>query len=122
MNDCIIAVGSNINPEYNIKESLNFLQQIVQVTGISSWIKTTPIGITNQDDFVNGAVRIRTALSMEALTQYLKKLENKLGRDRTLPKFGPRIIDLDIVVWNNKIIDHDYYTRDFVRNAVHELW
>ncbi len=122
MNDCILSIGSNINPEENIRKTLIFLKQKVDVTGISSWVRTTPIGITNQADFINGAVRIRTAISQQALTQYLKHLEDKLGRDRSLPKFGPRVIDLDIVVWNNKIIDNDYYTRDFIKNAVHELW
>lgn len=122
MNDCIISIGSNINPESNIKKSLNILEQEVKVTGISSWVKTTPVGIINQDHFINGAVRIRTAMSMQELVKYLKQLEDKLGRDRSLPKFGPRVIDLDIVVWNNEIIENDYYTRDFVRNAVNELW
>jgi 2-amino-4-hydroxy-6-hydroxymethyldihydropteridine diphosphokinase len=122
MNDCIIGIGSNINPENNIPESLTLLKQQVEIIAISSWVKTAPIGITDQDDFINGAVRIRTALSRDSLFNYLKKIEDKLGRDRTLPKFGPRTIDLDIVVWNKIIIDNDYYTRDFMKNAVNELW
>ncbi|GJL71497.1 MAG: 2-amino-4-hydroxy-6-hydroxymethyldihydropteridine diphosphokinase [Nitrosomonas sp.] len=122
MNDCIIGIGSNINPENNIPESLALLKQQVEIIAISSWVKTAPIGITDQDDFINGAVRIRTALSRDSLFNYLKKIEDKLGRDRTLPKFGPRTIDLDIVVWNKIIIDNDYYTRDFMKNAVNELW
>jgi 2-amino-4-hydroxy-6-hydroxymethyldihydropteridine diphosphokinase len=122
MNDCIIGIGSNINPENNIPESLALLKQQVEIIAISSWVKTAPIGITDQDDFINGAVRIRTALSRDSLFNYLKKIEDKLGRDRTLPKFGPRTIDLDIVVWNKIIIDNDYYTRDFMKNTVNELW
>ena len=96
--------------------------QDVEIIAISSWVKTAPIGITNQNDFINGAIKIRTTLSQNDLIDYLKKLENKLGRDRSLPKFGPRTIDLDIVVWNNIIIDNEYYTRDFIKNAVIELW
>lgn len=122
MNDCIIGIGSNINPENNIHESLALLEQQVEIIAISTWVKTAPIGITNQDYFINGAVRIRTTLSQDRLFNYLKKIEDKLGRDRTLPKFGPRTIDLDIVVWNKIIIDNDYYTRDFMKNAVNELW
>lgn len=121
MNDCIIFIGSNINPENNIQESLALLGQNVEIIAVSSWVKTAPIGITNQNDFINGAVRIRTILPKNDLINYLKKLENQLGRDRSLPKFGPRTIDLDIVVWNKTIIDEDYYTRDFIRNAVNEL-
>lgn len=122
MNDCIIGIGSNINPENNIPESLALLEQHAEIIAVSSWVKTAPIGITNQNDFINGAVRIRTALSKDDLFIYLKKIEDKLGRDRSLPKFGPRTIDLDIVVWNKIIIDNDYYTRDFMKNAVNELW
>jgi 2-amino-4-hydroxy-6-hydroxymethyldihydropteridine diphosphokinase len=44
-----------------------------------------------------------------------------MGRDRTIPKFGPRNIDLDIVVWNGTIVDEDYYTRDFLQKSVAEL-
>lgn len=122
MNDCIIGIGSNIDAENNIQKSLAFLEQDVEIIAISSWVKTAPIGITNQNDFINGAVRIRTTLSQDNLINYLKKLENKLGRDRSLPKFGPRTIDLDIVIWNNIILDKDYYTRNFIKNAVDELW
>ena len=122
MNDCIIGIGSNIDAENNIQKSLAFLEQDVEIIAISSWVKTAPIGITNQNDFINGAVRIRTTLSQDNLINYLKKLENKLGRDRSLPKFGPRTIDLDIVIWNNIVIDKDYYTRNFIKNAVDELW
>jgi len=122
MNDCIIGIGSNIDAENNIQKSLAFLEQDVEIIAISSWVKTAPIGIINQNDFINGAVRIRTTLSQDNLINYLKKLENKLGRDRSLPKFGPRTIDLDIVIWNNIIIDKDYYTRNFIKNAVDELW
>lgn len=121
MNECIIGIGSNINPENNIQVSLMILTQEVDVKGTSSWSKTPPIGIIDQDDFVNGAIKIRTTMIMEELVHYLKRLEDKLGRDRTLPKFGPRVIDLDIIVWNNKIVNNDYYTRDFVRSAVNEL-
>jgi len=122
MNDCIIGIGSNIDPKNNIQKSLAFLEQNVEIIAISSWVKTAAIGIINQNDFINGAVRIRTAFSQDNLINYLKKLENELGRDRSLPKFGPRTIDLDIVVWNNLIIDKDYYTRNFIKNAVDELW
>ena len=121
MNECIIGIGSNINPEDNIKDSLMILEREVEVKEVSSWVKTTPIGITDQDDFVNSAVKICTAMTKEELVHYLKKLEDRLGRDRTLPKFGPRVIDLDIIVCNNEIVDNDYYVRDFTRNTVDEL-
>ncbi len=120
-NVCIIGIGSNINPEQSTRTALAVLKREVDVQGISTWVKTAPIGITSQNDFINGAVKVRTTMSRETFKNYLKNLENRLGRDRMLPKFGPRVIDLDIIVWNDEIVDDDYYTRAFVRDAVHEL-
>jgi 2-amino-4-hydroxy-6-hydroxymethyldihydropteridine diphosphokinase len=60
-------------------------------------------------------------LDRPAFEAYLKDLEARLGRVRTENKFGPRTIDIDVVVWNGEIVNEDYYTRDFVRNAVDEL-
>ncbi|MCB1947784.1 2-amino-4-hydroxy-6-hydroxymethyldihydropteridine diphosphokinase [Nitrosomonas sp.] len=120
-NECIIGIGSNINPEIHIESVLAILHREVIVKAVSAWVKTSPIGITSQNDFVNGAVKVQTPLSREAFKAYLKQLEHRLGRNRTLSKFGPRVIDLDIIVWNNEIVDEDYYTRDFVRNSVNEL-
>ena len=121
MNKCIIGIGSNIEPEQNIKKMLDLLAKDHMVGKHSSWIKTKPLGITNQPDFINGAVCVHTHHDMEAFQQYLKLLEDRMGRDRSLPKYGPRVIDLDIVVWNDKIMDDDYYTRDFVKKSVDQL-
>ncbi|RUT79042.1 2-amino-4-hydroxy-6-hydroxymethyldihydropteridine diphosphokinase [Ancylomarina longa] len=121
MNNCIIGIGSNINPEQNIRKMICLLSKDHLVRKHSSWIKTAPIGITDQDNFLNGALRLETQHSREEFNQYLKQLEDRMGRDRSLPKFGPRIIDLDIVVWNGEIVDEDYHTRDFLKNSVDQL-
>ncbi len=121
MNDCIIGIGSNINPIENIRKMLCLLSKDHLVRKHSKWIKTKPIGITNQEDFINGAVRLRTHHCREEFNLYLKQLEDKMGRDRSQSKFGPRIIDLDIVVWNDEIVDEDYHSRDFLKKSVDEL-
>jgi 2-amino-4-hydroxy-6-hydroxymethyldihydropteridine diphosphokinase len=121
MNDCIIGIGSNINAEYNIPEMLRLLDADVEIIQISKMIQTKPIGIIEQADYSNGAVKIRTEMKLETLTLYLKNLEERMGRDRSQPKFGPRNIDLDILIWNNKVVDQDYFTRDFLRNSAAEL-
>jgi 2-amino-4-hydroxy-6-hydroxymethyldihydropteridine diphosphokinase len=120
-NTCIIGIGSNIDAEKNIHEMLQILAEKVDIVKVSSFIKTKPIGIENQSEFTNGAVKIKTSLSREDLTVLLKAIEDQMGRDRTAPKFGPRNIDLDIVVWNGEIVDDDYYTRDFLQKSVNEL-
>lgn len=100
---------------------LELLSNEVEIIRVSSLIKTEPIGIRDQPSFTNGAVKINTHLTEQELQNLLKKIEDDLGRDRTVPRFGPRSIDLDIVAWNGKIRDKDYYTRDFLRKSVNEL-
>jgi 2-amino-4-hydroxy-6-hydroxymethyldihydropteridine diphosphokinase len=121
MNEVIIGIGSNIDADYNISKMLELLNQKVDVLKVSSFVKTKPIGITQQPDFTNGAVKINTTLDRDQLRTILKKIEDDMGRDRNSPKFGPRCIDLDIVVWNHEIVDEDYYTREFLRNSVQEV-
>ena len=121
MNECIIGIGSNIDAEVNIKRMLEILKTKVNVTSVSSFLKTRPIGISEQPWFTNGAVKIDTKFDRKTLNRELKKIEDELGRDRTAPKFGPRTIDLDIVVWNGEIVDKDYYTRDFLQKSVDEI-
>jgi len=121
MNECIIGIGSNIGAEINIPEMLKLLGTRLEIVQVSKMIKTKPIGITEQPDFTNGAVRIRTEMNLEILSLYLKKLEDQMGRNRSQPEFGPRNIDLDILIWNNTVIDQDYYTRYFLRNSAAEL-
>ncbi len=121
MNDCIIGIGSNIEAERNITEMLSLLAAEVEIVQISQMIQTKPIGIVEQADYTNGAVLIRTEMSLETLSLHLKMLEDRMGRDRSQKKFGPRNIDLDILIWNNTIVDPDYYTRDFLRNSAAQL-
>jgi 2-amino-4-hydroxy-6-hydroxymethyldihydropteridine diphosphokinase len=121
MNDCIIGIGSNIEADKNIPMMLRLLADKVEIVLVSQMIQTRAIGIAEQPDYTNGAVLIRTVMNLETLSLYLKNLEDQMGRDRTQPKFGPRNIDLDILIWNNKIVDQDYYTRDFLRISAAEL-
>lgn len=121
MNSCIISVGSNIDASNNIAKMTELLSQIVVILKISKFETTKPIGILNQADFTNGAILVETELDSITLKKLLKKIEDKLGRDRTADSNGPRTIDLDILVWNNKIVDNDYFERDFLRKSVAEL-
>lgn len=121
MNVVIIGIGSNINAEANISNMLDLLKTKVEVIKVSRFIKTKPLGIRQQPDFTNGAAKIKSILNLQDLTRLLKSIEDEMGRDRSVPKYGPRSIDLDIVVWNGVIVDQDYYTRDFLRKVVDEL-
>lgn len=120
-NTVIIGIGSNIEAEVNIQKMLTILKEKVKILQVSAFIKTKPIGIENQPYYTNGAVKVETDLNQKALIILLKSIEDQMGRDRSAPKFGPRNIDLDIVVWNGEIVDKDYYSRDFLRKSVREL-
>ncbi|MCA9392801.1 MAG: 2-amino-4-hydroxy-6-hydroxymethyldihydropteridine diphosphokinase [Candidatus Omnitrophica bacterium] len=120
-NTSVIGLGSNIDPEKNIAAARALLKQEFQVLGESRFVQTAPVGYIDQDDFINGAVHIETDLPLADLSSRLKQLEERLGRQRSVIKHGPRTIDLDVVVFNGQIIDNDFYERDFLRDSVLEL-
>ena len=120
-NICIVGIGSNIKAKTNIPKMLKILKEKVEILKVSAFKQTKPIGIENQPDFTNGAVKVKTKLNKADFKNLLKEIEEKMGRDRTKLKFASRCIDLDIVVWNGEIIDEDYYSRDFLRKSVDKL-
>lgn len=121
MNIAIIGIGSNIDADANIARMLEILKTKVKIIQVSTMLKTQPIGIKKQADYTNGAVKVETELDKNKLNRLLKSIEDEMGRDRSGPKFGPRNIDLDIIVWNGEIVDPDFYTRDFLQKSVQEL-
>ena len=119
--EVVIGLGSNIDPEANLEQAVQELKSRFKVSKRSQWTRTKPIGIQDQPDFYNGALLIETELEQQSLKKELKRIEDILGRDRSFPKFGPRTIDLDILIWNKKVVDEDYYERDFLRKGVEEI-
>ena len=119
--EVVIGLGSNIDPEANLEQAVQELKSRFKVSKRSQWTRTKPIGIQDQPDFYNGALLMETELEQQNLKKELKQIEDILGRDRSLPKFGPRTIDLDILIWNRKVVDEDYYERDFLRKGVEEV-
>ncbi|MGM0375569.1 MAG: 2-amino-4-hydroxy-6-hydroxymethyldihydropteridine diphosphokinase [Bacteroidota bacterium] len=117
----VIALGSNIDAVRNIEHAMSILRDRFELVNSAGPIKTTPVGIKNQPDFYNAAVLLKTNLDQQALVRSLKAIEDEMGRDRSRPRYGPREIDLDIVVWNGDIADNDYYERDFLRRLVDEV-
>ena len=119
--EVVIGLGSNIDPEANLEQAVLELKSRFKVSKRSQWTRTKPIGIQDQPDFYNGALLMETELEQQSLKKELKRIEDILGRDRSFPKFGPRTIDLDILIWNKKVVDEDYYERDFLRKVVEEI-
>lgn len=117
----IISVGSNIEPEKNCDAAQKILEKETNFRANSRYIVTAPWGYEDQADFLNGAFWIETELNFERFNAYLKSIEKRLDRIKHGNKNGPRTIDLDIVIWDNKIIADDFYNKDFVRLPVTEL-
>jgi 2-amino-4-hydroxy-6-hydroxymethyldihydropteridine diphosphokinase len=121
VNTAVVGVGSNLNAPQNIALAKEALSREHRLDKESAFVKTPPIGFSEQPDFLNGAFLVSTELSVNDFKKYLKNLENRLGRVRTGNKYGPRAIDLDIVVWNGTIVNKDFYERDFVRKTAMEV-
>ena len=121
MNRVIIGLGSNIKPDQNIQQAREILAQKYRIVAESCFKLTEPVGKIKQADFINGSVLIETELNIDQLKSELGGIEKGLGRNRPHDRFGPRTIDLDIVVWNEDIIDQDFYQRGYLKESVLEL-
>jgi len=101
-----IAFGSNLGDrKENIYRAITYLQENKSVTiqKISSIIESKPQGGPSQGDYLNGVVKLATMFRPHALLRFLKSIERKMGRKKSV-RFGPRIIDLDILLYGDKII------------------
>jgi 2-amino-4-hydroxy-6-hydroxymethyldihydropteridine diphosphokinase len=121
MNDAVIGIGSNIDPQAHVDAAISRLDYEFELVSLSSMVWTDPIGRPEQDKYLNGVARIRTPLDQDHLKRALHRIEDDLGRARGADKFAPRTIDLDVVVFNGRIVDEDIHTRDFLRSAVLEV-
>lgn len=102
--DAYIALGSNISRrEAYLSAALNWLDEhdSIEVIKKSAVYETAPVGYIEQNDFLNMAVKIHTSLSAVELLDYCQAIENELGRKRVV-KWGPRTIDLDILLYNHE--------------------
>ena len=76
----------------------------MEIAAVSSIYETAPVGLTDQPDFLNLVVSVRTALSPRELMDALLHIENKMGRVRTV-RWGPRVIDLDLLLYGSEQVD-----------------
>ena len=100
-----IALGSNIGDKKAIcNQALGHLRKSGRITRVSSFYCTEPVGYPDQEDFVNAVVELETDLSPLALLAACHVVEDSLGRSR-LVHWGPRTIDLDILLYGDKVIN-----------------
>ena len=116
-----LSLGSNINPETNLVAAIQRLREKVTIYAVSSIWETPAVGSPGPN-FLNATVWISTPLSAEELKQnIIAPLENEMGRVRSTDKYAPRTIDIDILVFNDKIVDENLWVRDFLAIPTAEL-
>jgi 2-amino-4-hydroxy-6-hydroxymethyldihydropteridine diphosphokinase len=107
MSKAFVGIGSNLGDrEAHVKSALELLaaEQGIDVVAVSELRETDPVGPVEQGRFVNGAVLLETELSPRELLGRLLTIEGRLGRVRN-ERFGPRTIDLDLLVYGDAVVD-----------------
>jgi 2-amino-4-hydroxy-6-hydroxymethyldihydropteridine diphosphokinase len=103
-----VALGSNLGDrEATIRAALAELDASpgVAVAAVSTLVETDPVGYLDQPRFVNAAVAVETELGPRELLDRLLAVERDLGRTREGPRFGPRTIDLDLLLYGDLAVD-----------------
>jgi 2-amino-4-hydroxy-6-hydroxymethyldihydropteridine diphosphokinase len=103
-----VGLGSNLGDRSaTLARALELLgeRQGISLVAVSSFRETDPVGYLDQPRFLNAAVAIETSLSPEALLLALLEVERELGRTREGPRYGPRTIDLDLLLLEGITVD-----------------
>lgn len=108
-----IAIGSNLaSPLEQVNAAVQALGGIPQtrVVALSSFYRTPPLGPQDQPDYLNAAIALETALSAEALLDNTQRIELQQGRVRKEERWGPRTLDLDIMLFGDAQIHTERLT------------
>ena len=132
MTRAYVGLGSNVGDRermlWSAVHMLAFNPE-VEVVAVSSIRETDPVGLADQPRFLNAAVALDTELEPRALLELLMAVERELGRTRDGPRFGPRTIDLDLLLYGDEVVDEPGLTvphprlheRRFVLEPLAEL-
>jgi 2-amino-4-hydroxy-6-hydroxymethyldihydropteridine diphosphokinase len=97
-----VGLGSNLG------DRASLIRQAAELIGarrLSTVVETEPWGIANQPRFLNAVAEVETDLSARSLLDHLLDVERRLGRERIGPRWGPRTIDLDLLLYGDETID-----------------
>ncbi|MEO2506442.1 2-amino-4-hydroxy-6-hydroxymethyldihydropteridine diphosphokinase [Clostridium paraputrificum] len=126
-----LSIGSNIgNKEENLNRAIELINSYkeIEVEKVSSFLVTEPWGYLDQEEFVNAALKLKTILSPQELMKTLLDIEQEMKRERII-KWGPRIIDLDIIFYDDLVLEDELVTvphprmeeREFVLKPLSEI-
>ncbi|MEA3335908.1 MAG: GTP cyclohydrolase MptA [Chloroflexota bacterium] len=105
MHSLLLGLGSNLGDrQNNLAQAVQMLRSQIDIEAISSCYETKPVGYTKQPDFINIVVQGVTELSPEKLLQFIKQVEQRMGRLSSF-RYGPRLIDIDILLYDDLILD-----------------
>lgn len=112
-----IALGTNLGQrEANLQAARDAFLPEIQILAQSPLYQTEPWGVTDQPDFLNQVVKAETNLSPLELLDYLKNVEKQVGRTPTV-RYGPRIVDLDILFYGDLVFENERLTIPHPRLA-----
>ena len=103
-----IAIGSNLaSPLEQVNAAVQALGEIPQsrIVAVSSFYRTPPLGPQDQPDYLNAAVVLDTALDADTLLDNTQRIELQQGRVRKAERWGPRTLDLDIMLFGHEVIN-----------------
>jgi 2-amino-4-hydroxy-6-hydroxymethyldihydropteridine diphosphokinase len=105
-NRVVVVLGSNIQPEHNIRMAVALLRQLCQVRAVSPVYETVPAGLAKGPNFLNAAALLETELDARRLKEeVLARIEQELQRQRLADKNAPRTIDADIALFNDDVFE-----------------
>ena len=119
MGKAFLSLGSNQQPEANLRSAFNALRERFGSIAASAVYRFPAVGFSGPD-FLNAGAAIDSDLDPVALNAWLHALEDAHGRDRSGPRFGDRTLDIDIVFYDDLVLDgpdHLQLPRDELRHA-----
>jgi 2-amino-4-hydroxy-6-hydroxymethyldihydropteridine diphosphokinase len=104
------SLGSNISPKQNLENALYEIQKKYSIKGLSHTYETSPVGRIKQASFWNLVIAVEGEERPKAIRTWIKTLEKKAGRRHSSNAFGPRTLDVDLLLWGNHIEKNKYFS------------
>ena len=131
MSDVVIfVIGSNIGDRVaHLVAAREGLSRFGKIIAASRLYLTSAFGVRDQPDFLNTAIALETELDPWEMLENIKELERELGRNDESQRHGPRVIDIDIALWEHIIVDDEFLsiphkglpTRDFFLRPILDI-
>ena len=127
MTTAYIALGSNLaSPLEQVNAAVQAIGEIPdsRIVAVSSFYRTPPLGPQDQPDYLNAAVALETTLAPEELLNHTQRIELQQGRVRKAERWGPRTLDLDIMLFGDEVINTERLTVPHydMKNRGFMLW